>query len=74
MSEKIVTDASLLYIKRNYRCPVCGYETSAVDEGLVISGIDTYSGTYCMRCWAKLIHDSVTQMVPIDELEENGKG
>ena len=74
MSEKIATDSSVLFIKRNYRCPVCGYETSNSDDGLVISGLYPYSGTYCMRCLAELIHDSVAQMAPIDELEENGEG
>jgi hypothetical protein len=52
---------------KDQRCPVCGEEyRTGLGEGLIVS-ISPYSGTYCLKCWAKWISENIPRCEKISD-------
>ena len=61
---------SALITRKDCTCPICGEKYNSMDyEGLVIS-FPEYSGTYCLKCWAKWLSEHIPKCIPVVEEKE----
>lgn len=65
MTDLSEPQVSELMFKRNYRCPICGFEQGP-GEGIVIN-IKKLNGHYCMECYATWIDKNIPKMEKIND-------
>jgi hypothetical protein len=64
-------DPSLTLGAKDLRCPVCGQEySSSLGGGLCVNGYEPYTGTYCLKCWAKWISENIPRCEEINKRQQ----